>query len=85
MRSNILSLAVIASLGLAGAAFAASTDTAGTIKSIDAKAMTVTLADGTTYHLPAGFKLDGFKVGEKVDVTWDAKGSLKDATGMKAA
>lgn len=85
MRSKILPLVLIAGVAFGGAAFAAATDTAGTIKSIDAKAMTVTLADGTTYHLPAGFKLGAFKVGEKVSVTWEAKGALKDAMAMKAA
>lgn len=85
MRSKILPLVLIAGMTFGGAAFAAATDTAGTIKAIDAKAMTVTLEDGTTYQLPAGFKLDAFKVGEKVSVSWEAKGALKDATGMKAA
>lgn len=85
MKTKILPLVLIAGVAFGGAAFAAGTDTAGTIKAIDAKAMTVTLADGTTYHLPAGFKLDGFKVGEKVDVTWEAKGDLKNASAMKAA
>lgn len=85
MSSKILPLVLIAGLSFGGAAFAAATDTAGTIKSIDAKALTVTLQDGTTYQLPAGFKLDAFKVGEKVSVSWEAKGALKEATGMKAA
>lgn len=86
MRSNILSLAAfIAVVGFGGATFAAATDTSGVIKSIDAKAMTVTLADGSTYHLPAGFKLGTFKVGEKVVVSWEAKGELKEAAGMKAS
>lgn len=56
----------------------------GVIKSIDAKAMTVTLAGGKVYHLPAGFNVAGFKVGEKVQVTWSAKGKLHEATGMTA-
>ena len=46
MRSNILPLALIASLGLGSAVLAAPTDTSGVIKSIDAKAMTVVLEDG---------------------------------------
>lgn len=85
MRSNTLALALIASLGLGTAALAASTDTTGIIKSIDAKAMTVVLEDGTTYHLPAGYDLKPFKVGEKVVVSWEAKGDLKEAMALKAS
>lgn len=84
MRSNILSLALIASLGLGSAVLAASTNTTGVIKTIDAKAMTVELADGTTYHLPAGFDLKPFKVGEKVVVSWEMKGTLMEASALKA-
>ena len=84
MRSNILSLALIASLGLGSSVLAASTNTTGVIKTIDAKAMTVELADGTTYHLPAGFDLKPFKVGEKVVVSWEMKGTLMEASALKA-
>lgn len=84
MRTKILPLALIASMTFGAVAFAAPTDTKGTIKAIDEKAMTVTLEDGTTYTLPAGFKLAEIKVGEKVVVTWDAKGDMKEVTGIKA-
>ena len=84
MRSNTLPLVLIASLGLGGIAMAASTDTTGVIKSIDEKAMTVALEDGTIYHLPAGYDLKPFKVGEKVVVSWEMKGTLKEATALKA-
>lgn len=85
MRSNILPLALIASLGLGTAVLAASTDTTGVIMSIDAKAMTVVLEDGTTYHLPAGYDVKPFKVGEKVVVSCEMKGTLKEATALKAS
>lgn len=84
MRSNTLALALIASLGLGSAVLAASTDTKGVIKSIDEKTMTVVLEDGTTYHLPAGFDVKPFKVGEKVVVSWEMKGTLKEASALKA-
>lgn len=57
----------------------------GTIKAMDTKAMTVTLQDGTLYMLPTGFKLDGFKTGEKVTLTWAMKDGVKDIETMKAA
>ena len=82
MRVHLISAALV--LALSGVALAA-TDTSGVIKAIDAKAMTVTLEDGTTYHLPAGFDFGAFKVGEKVTVSWDAKGGLNDALAMKAS
>ena len=85
MRSKILPLVLIAGLSLSGAAFAASTDTTGVIKAIDAKAMTLTLEDGTVFKLPADFKADSVKVGEKVTVSWDAKGDEKDATKVVEA
>jgi hypothetical protein len=84
MRSKILPLVLIASMSFGAAAFAAATETKGAIKAIDEKAMTVTLEDGTTFHLPAGFKFADLKVGEKIVVTWEAKGDLKEATGVKA-
>jgi len=43
------------------------------------------LEDGTTYHLPAGYDLKPFKVGEKVVVSWEMKGTLKEATALKAS
>ena len=86
MRSNFASIVLLtAGLGFASAAMAASTDTVGTIKSIDAKVMSVTLQDGTIYMFPKGAKLDGFKVGEKVSLIWEMKGAVHEATEIKAA
>lgn len=83
MRSLILPAALVATV-VASGAFAATTTT-GEIKSIDAKALSVTLADGTVYMLPAGFKLDALKVGEKVSINWDMKGTAHEASAVKAA
>lgn len=81
MRAKILPLIVIATLGASGAFAATVTD--GTIKSIDAKTMAITLADGSSYMLPQGFKLNTLKVGEKVAVTWDLKGKVNEASAVK--
>jgi Cu/Ag efflux protein CusF len=59
-------------LTISTAAFAA--DATGTVKSIDAKAGSVTLDDGVTYVLPATVKADTLKVGAKVKVTFDKTG-----------
>ena len=86
MRSNFASVVLLtASLGFASAALAAPTYTVGTIKAIDAKVMSVTLQDGTLYMLPKGVKLDGFKVGEKVSLMWEMKGTVHEATEIKVA
>jgi hypothetical protein len=84
MRSKILPLVLIASMSFGAVAFAAATDTKGVVKAIDEKTMTLTLEDGSVYKLPAGFKLADLKVGEKVTVSWEAKGADKDASAVKA-
>ena len=86
MRSNVMGAVLVASvLAMGSASFAAGTAASGVIKALDAKAMTVTLEDGSVYSLPAGFKLDGFKAGEKVSLTWAMKGTVKDIETMTAS
>ena len=86
MRSNFVSAVLVtAVLGFGSAAMAAGTAATGVIKSIDAKAMTVTMVDGVIYTLPLGFKIADFKVGEKVALTWELKGLAKDIDTMVAA
>ncbi len=86
MRMKLASVVLLTTtLGFGVAAMAALTDTTGTIKSIDAKAISVTLDNGTVYMLPKAFKLAAFKVGEKVSVHWELKGTAHDATEMTAA
>lgn len=74
MRKSLLPLATIAAIGLAGAAFAKTETTMGTVKSFDAKAHSLTLADGTAFHLQKTYKTHAFKAGEKVEVKWETKG-----------
>ena len=81
MWSYLLPLVLMASVGAADMAFA-STTTDGTIKALDMKAHTITLSDGTVYHLPADFKDPGLKVGEKVAVVWTMQGSQHDASAV---
>ena len=51
-----------------------------TVKSIDLKARTLTLADGKTYQLPTTFKDPGLKAGEKETVQWKMNGRAYEAT-----
>ncbi|MES2434665.1 MAG: DUF1344 domain-containing protein [Pseudomonadota bacterium] len=82
MRAYMLPAAIILSIGSASLAMAAPTTTDGVIKSLDMKTHTVTLADGTAYMLPKGFKDPGLKVGEKVAVVWDLKGNVHEASAV---
>lgn len=85
MRSKLIPAVLAASLAFGGVVFAASPAyVTGTIKAIDAKAMTVTMDDGTVYDFAATMKLAGFKVGEKVMIGWEMMGGKHTATSIKA-
>lgn len=84
MRSKLIPAVLAATLAFGGAVYAAASDATGAIKAIDTKALTVTLEDGTVYTFPASVKLDGFKVGEKVTITWDMKGEAHEGSAIKA-
>lgn len=80
MRTKLIPLTVAAVAFSALSAFAATdTMTTGVVKAFDLKAMSLTLADGSTYVLPKGFKDPGLKVGEKITVGWQLVGGKHDA------
>lgn len=68
----------------ATASASASKDAQGTITKISAKGNYVVVG-GWKYHLPKGFSLSGFKVGEKVSISYVLKGKHHQATSMSAA
>ncbi len=82
MKTIALPLALVASLTLSSFALAAAATAEGVIKSIDAKADTITLADGAVYHLAKTIKIASFKVGEKVKVTWEKSGTAMEASAV---
>lgn len=84
MRTLLIPAAAAAVLATTAFGFAA-TQTNGTIKTYDGHAMTLTLADGSTYMLKKGFKDPGLKAGEKVTVSWDMNGSKKVAEKVTIA
>ncbi|MER2534518.1 MAG: DUF1344 domain-containing protein [Rhizobiaceae bacterium] len=60
---------------LATSAFAATLQqSSGTVRLYDHKAMTLQLADGESFMLPANFKDPGIKVGGHVAVSWEKSG-----------
>lgn len=79
MRTLLIPAAAAAILATSAMAFAAAHVTTGTVKAFDAKAMSLSLADGSSYSLPKGFKDPGIKTGEKVKVSWEQSGQKKMA------
>jgi hypothetical protein len=79
MRAILVPAAVAAILSTSAFALAAAQHANGTVKTFDSKAMTLTLADGSTYMLPKAFKNPGLKAGEKVSINWEQKGNQRVA------
>jgi len=78
MRKLLVPAAAAALLATSALSFAATPQHAtGTVKAYDAKAQTLTLADGDVYMLPKVFKNPGLKAGEKVSINWQMKGSSR--------
>jgi hypothetical protein len=75
MRKIIFPVAAVAFVAASTLAFAASQSDTGAIRTIDAKAPSITLDDGKTFKLAKSFKVGSLKVGEKVVVTYSTKGS----------
>ena len=85
MHKMILPAVVALSLGMSSMAMAySSTTTDGAIKTIDAKACTITLANKTTYHFAKTCDFSAFKVGETVAITWHAYKKIDVATKIVA-
>jgi Cu/Ag efflux protein CusF len=70
---------------IAAASIANAGEAMGVIKSIDAMKDTVTLDNGATYQAPASIKLSGFKVGEKVNVTYSQSAGKMEISALKPA
>ncbi len=83
MRKLLVPAVAAAVLASSALAFAAAQHTNGTIKSVDMKAMSLVLDDGSTFVLSKKFKDPGLKAGEKVAVTWDTSGKDKVAEAVK--
>jgi Cu/Ag efflux protein CusF len=79
MRAILVPAAFAAILSTSAIALAAAQHTAGTVKTFDQKAMTLTLSDGSVYMLPKGYKNPGLKAGEKVSINWEQKNGHKVA------
>ena len=85
MRKSLILAASLGTMLISSAAFAAAMNENGVIKTIDAKANTITLADGKTFVLPSGFVITTLKAGEKVAVVYDMKNNQMVASSVKTA
>ncbi len=81
MRTTLLPVIFAVGIAMTGAAMAATT-TIGVIKSFDMTAQTMTLEDGTMYHLPSNFTDPGLKIGERVNIQWEKVGNMDNASSV---
>jgi len=84
MRKSLISAAVAASL-ISTVAFAAAQTENGAIKVLDSAKHQLTLADGKMFELPATWNATGFKVGDKVKVTYDTQNGKMVASAVAHA
>lgn len=89
MKSLVVSLLLAASLAVSPAAIgkaapAAMTST-GTVRAIDAKLCTVTIANMGVFVFGKHCNFAKITIGEWVTVTWTKNGGMRDATKIVAA
>lgn len=70
---SVPTLAVAALVALSASAYAATQTKTGDIKSTDTAKHELTLSDGATFSVPSKMKLDTFKAGDKVAITYETK------------
>lgn len=66
-------LAIAALTALSATAYAAAQSKTGDVKSTDTAKHELTLSDGATFQVPSQMKLDKFKAGDKVAITYETK------------
>jgi hypothetical protein len=84
MRKSLTIAALAASIISATAAFAATSDV-GPIKALDQSKHQLTLIDGKVFTLPATWSGAGFKVGDKVKVTYEIQNGKMMASAVTKA
>ncbi len=84
MREFLIPVALAAAL-VSGAALAANKTDTGTIRSMDTARHKVTLSDGKIFTLPSGWSSAGYRVGDRVQVTYDTESHGLVASSLKHA
>jgi hypothetical protein len=82
---KLMIAASAAALLAASSLVASAADVTGSITSVDAAAMSVTLDDGKTYALPSGFNAASLQAGQKVKITYDDANGKMTATAIVPA
>ena len=84
MRKSLFLAASLGTMLISSAAFAATMNATGVIKSIHFKSHSITLANGKTYALPARFAIKNLRTGEKVWVAYEVQKKHLVAMSVKA-
>lgn len=84
MRRPMSLLGAVACLSLI-ATEAGAADVTGIIRTIDPAANAITLSDGKQYAIGPTLKLDSFKAGDKVKVTFGVSGKKRMVSKVEAA
>ena len=84
MRKSLILAASLGAMLISTAAFAATMDATGFIKSVHVRSHSFTLSNGKTYALPAGFAMKNLKTGEKVRIAFHVWKKHLIATSVKA-
>lgn len=84
MRKPMFLLGAVACLSLI-ATEASAAEVTGVIQTIDPAAKAITLSNGQRYAIGPTLKLDSFKSGDKVRVTFGVSGKKRMASKVEAA
>jgi Cu/Ag efflux protein CusF len=79
----VIAVCVAAASLLATAAFAANMSATGVVKSVNTKADSITLVDGSVYILKEGSEAENFKAGEKVAIIFVKQNGKMMASSVK--
>jgi Cu/Ag efflux protein CusF len=79
MRKIVVPTMIAAVLASTTLAFAIQQMT-GTVKSVDTMAHKFTLSDGMAFNMTSGLSTTGWKVGDKVQVSYDTSNGVHTAT-----
>ncbi|MDN5927072.1 MAG: DUF1344 domain-containing protein [Hyphomicrobiales bacterium] len=83
MKKSAIALAAVVALATSGAAFAKTVTS--TVKSVNKSGDSITLSDGKKLTLPEGIEAETLSVGERVMVTYSAKGGKLTVSSIHPA
>ncbi|MBZ8132341.1 DUF1344 domain-containing protein [Afifella sp. IM 167] len=84
MREFLIPVTLAAALA-SGAALAANKTDTGTVRSMDTSRHHLTLSDGKVFTLPSSWSSAGYKIGDKVKVSYETQGKNLMASSVEHA